>query len=112
MTIPGMGQQDPNFVTKGLQLLAALPSPDKLFTELQRLNTNIERMNMPQALIELQRLNGNFERLQLNAQDLRALATALQGMRASELQLLLGDANSTIKALYEKLWGPIPKPHK
>jgi hypothetical protein len=112
MNVHNQGQPDQNIIAKGLQMLGALPSPEKLFAELQRLNANLERMNMPQALIEIQRLNNNIERLQLNSQDLRALATALQGMNLSQLQLLLVDANSTIKALYEKLWGQVPKPRK
>lgn len=82
-----------------LENLAKLPAPEKVFFELQRLNNNMERLQP-----DLLKLNNNLEKL--NTADIRALTTVLQGMKVSEMLLALNEANSTIKKLYEKLWGP------
>jgi hypothetical protein len=105
MVNPSQTPPGQNILKQGLDLLANLPAPDKLFSELQRLNTNMERSQLDKVLVELQRLNNNFDKLQLYPQDIRALAQVLQNMKVSELLLLLSDMNTTFKKLYEKLWG-------
>ena len=62
-------------------------------------------------------MNDNLERIQpdvsrmantlgtVNAQDLRNLTSALQGVDANKMLLSLNEANATINKLYEKLWG-------
>ena len=37
--------------------------------------------------------------------DLHNLIAAIQGMKIADVILVLGQANSVIKNLYEKLWG-------
>lgn len=105
MVNPTQTPSGQNIIKQGLDMLANLPSPEKLFGELQRLNSNIERMQLDKMLAEFQRLNNNLDKLQLYPQDIRALAQVLQNMKVSELLLLLSDTNSTFKKLYEKLWG-------
>lgn len=105
MVNPSQNPPGQNILKQGLDLLSNLPSPDKLFGELQRLNGNMERMQTEKLLVELQRLNNNLDKLQLYPQDIRALSQVLQNMKVSEMLLLLSDTNSTFKKLYEKLWG-------
>lgn len=105
MTMPPSGQQPPGNLLGWLGEMAKLPSPEKVFTELQRLNTNMEKLQFDKVLAELQRLNNNLDKFQLYPSDIKSLTQAIQSMKVNELLLALGDANSTIKKLYEKLWG-------
>jgi len=95
MPHPNQGQQ-PN-VLGWLEVLGKLPSPDKVFAELQRLNNNLEKMQP-----DLTKIGKAVDGLYL--QDIRNLALTLQGMKISEMLLALNEANSTIKNLYDKLW--------
>jgi hypothetical protein len=105
MTMPPGGQQPQGNLLQFLGDLAKLPSPEKLFTELQRFNNNMEKMQPDKVLTELQRLNNNLDKLQLYPQDIRALTQAIQSIKVNELLLSLGDAIPTLKRLVEKLWG-------
>ncbi len=78
--------------------LAGLPSPDKLFAELQRLNNNLEKMQPDMAKIA-KSVDG------LYLQDIRNLTMTLQGMKISEMLLSLNQANSNISTLCNHLWG-------
>ncbi len=105
MTMPPGGQQPPSNLLTFLGEMAKLPSPEKVMTELTRLNNNMEKMQLDKVLVELQRLNNNLDKLQLYPQDIRALTQAMQGIKVNELLLALGEATPTLKKLVEKLWG-------
>jgi hypothetical protein len=81
-----------------LKGLANLPAPEKVYYELQRFNNNMERIQP-----DLAKLAKSLEGV--NPGDIRNLALALQGMKVSEMLLVMNDTNSTISKLYEKLWG-------
>jgi hypothetical protein len=78
--------------------LGRLPAPEKVFQEIQRLNNNLERL--APDLDKLSRvLDG------INGSDLRQLSIQMGNLRINEMLLALGDTNSTIKNLYDRLWG-------
>jgi uncharacterized protein VirK/YbjX len=81
-----------------LQTLAKLPSPDKVFAELQRLNNNLERIQLDKVLAELQRLNGTIAAVQ-------SLPQTVQSLRVPELLRALNETNDTLKKFYDKIWG-------
>lgn len=95
MTMPHQNQ--PN-VLGWLEVLGKLPSPDKVFAELQRLNNNLEKMQPDLTKIG-KAVDGPY------LQDVRNLTLTLQGIKISEMLLALNEANSTIKNLYDRLWG-------
>jgi len=88
----------PNQKFGWMDVISKLPSPDKVFTELQRLNNNLERMQP-----DLNKLAKAVDGLYV--QDIRNLTLVLQSMRIPEMLLTLNQVSSTIKALYEQLWG-------
>jgi hypothetical protein len=95
------GQEGQNALKAGMELLSSLsklPAPDKVYYELQRLNNNLEKVQPD--LTKLARSLDN-----INPSDLRALTTALQGLKPGEMMLVITEANSTMKALYERIWG-------
>lgn len=98
MTMP---QDKGNAWQAGMELLkhfANLPAPEKVYFELQRFNNNMERIQP-----DLTKLTKSLEGVQPG--DIGRLAMALQGMKVSEVLLVMNDTNSTITKLYEKLWG-------
>lgn len=97
MVMPGSGGGPQPNVLGWLEVLGKLPSPDKVFAELQRLNNNLERMQP-----DLTKIGKAVDGLYL--QDIRHLTQVLQGMKISEMLLALNEANSTIKNLYDRLW--------
>ncbi len=94
------GKEGQSAVQAGIELLgnlSKLPAPDKVFFELQRFNNNMEKIQ-PDLTRMAKALEG------LNSADIRSLALTLQGMKVSEMLLVMNDLNSTIKSLYDKLW--------
>ena len=81
-----------------LALLGKLPSPETLYKEIKRMNDNLERIQP-----DISRIANTLGTV--NAQDLRNLTSALQGVDANKMLLSLNEANATINKLYEKLWG-------
>lgn len=77
--------------------LARLPSPEKLFTELQRLNNNLEKMQP-----DMDKIAKAVDGLYLN--DIRLLTQTLQGMKINEMLLALSQTNTNINRLTEHLW--------
>lgn len=98
MSMPHDGKGTIEAVMALMATFGKMPAPDKVYYELQRFNNNMERMQP-----DMTKLAKALEGIQ--PQDIRALTTTLQGMNISQMLLTLNDANSTIKALYEKLWG-------
>ncbi len=81
-----------------VKMLANLPAPEKVYVEIKRFNDNMERIQ-PDLSKMAKILEG------VHPADIRNLTTTLQGMKVSEMLLVLNDANSTIKQLYDRLWG-------
>lgn len=98
MTMPHDGKSTVEAAMALMGAFGKMPAPDKVYYELQRFNNNVERMQP-----DITKLAKALEGIQ--PQDIRALSTTLQGMNISQMLLALNDANATIKALYDKLWG-------
>ncbi|KKM83053.1 hypothetical protein LCGC14_1313300 [marine sediment metagenome] len=92
---PGPGQ--PGF-GQVLDLLRNLPSPDKLYIELLRLNNNMEAL-APDLHKLAQATEGPM------GADIRALAAALKGLDVGDLKRLLNEFNQLGGQIYERLWG-------
>lgn len=98
-----MTQQKGNFMESAMMIfggLANLPAPEKVFAELQRLNNNMERLQP-----DLHKLATSLEGF--NASDLRTLGAQIQGLRVQEMLTSMTEFNSTMKAIYGKLWGKV-----
>jgi len=78
--------------------MMGLPSPEKVLTELQRLNNNIE-MIQP----DIHRLAKSLEGI--SGDDIRNLSAALGNIKAADLMRLLNEFNTLSGQIYEKLWG-------
>jgi len=81
-----------------LELLKNLPAPDKLYTELLRLNNNMEAM-APDLHKLAQASDGPM------GADLRALTTALNGARIGDMLRELDEFNRLGGQIYKRLWG-------
>ena len=82
MVMPKSGQQgqpsEPNNLGGMVQQLMGLPSPDKVLAELQRLNTNMERLTP----------------------DIHKLSSSLDGLQSSDLRNL----TVILQQIYSRIW--------
>jgi len=83
-----------------LELLRNLPSPEKLYTELLRLNNNMEAM-APDLHKLAQATDGPM------GADLRALTAALNGAKLGDMLRMLNEFNRLGSQIYERLWGKL-----
>ena len=98
MSMPNTGKQAIEAASALFSTLGKLPAPEKVLFEIQRLNNNMERI-MPDLSKMTHALEG------VTGQDIRSLSMAIQGIKVSEVLLVMNDVNSTINKLYERLWG-------
>lgn len=83
-----------------LEKMLGWPSPEKILAELQRLNTNLEALQP-----NIHRLSTLAERMS----EVQNLSAALNRIDVGNIARLINEANFTIKAFYEKLWGKLSK---
>jgi len=89
---PGVGP-----MAEYLGKIMGLPSPEKVIVELQRLNTNIEKIQ-PDIHSLSESLKG------IKADDLRNLSGALGGIKVGDIIRLLNEFNTLGNQVYKKLW--------
>lgn len=79
--LPGQGPLSELF-----EKATGMPSPDKLLAEIQRLNSNMEKM----------------------APDLNKIATSIEGLSAQDIRGLtqvLAKVTEAIQQIYKRIWG-------
>jgi len=79
-------------------MFSNLPSPEKLYAELLRLNNNIEQM-APDLHKLAEATQGPM------GEDIRALAAALNGAKRGDMMRMLEEFNRVGAQFYERLWG-------
>lgn len=75
-----------------------MPSPEKLYGELLRLNNNMERL-APDLHTLAEATKGPM------GTDIRALAAALNGAKIGDMMRMLEEFNRLGSQMYERLWG-------
>lgn len=83
---------------KLFEQMTGWPSPDKVMSELQRLNNNME-MIQP----DLHRLAASLDGL--HADEIRNLTAALNRINVGDILRTLNLTNQLMSDLYTKLWG-------
>ena len=85
------GFPGPGALSEAFEKATGMPSPDKLLAELQRLNSNIEKL--APDLHKLATSTDGF-----SAQDIKGLTQVLQQAKLSEVKNLL-------QQIYNRVWG-------
>ena len=76
----------PGALSEAFEKATGMPSPDKLLAEIQRLNSNMEKM----------------------APDLNKIATSIEGLSAQDIRGLtqvLAKVAEAIQQIYKRIWG-------
>ncbi len=87
--MPGLPGQGP--LSELFEKATGMPSPDKLLAEIQRLNSNMEKMAP-----DLHKIATSIDGL--SAQDIRGLTQVLQHAKIAE-------ATSLLQKIYNRIWG-------
>lgn len=96
VTPPGPGQTPS--MAKMLEEMTGLPSPDKIYAELQRLNYNMETIQP-----DLHKLAAALD--SIKGDDIRNLSAALNRVNAGDAMRTLNEFNRLGNQFYERLWG-------
>lgn len=94
----GKDQENMGGMLSFISKIANMPSPEIAFKELKRTNDILERLQP-----DLSKLANTMNNMDLR--DIRNLTSAMQNIDVAKMLLALNEANSTIKLLYNKLWG-------
>jgi len=85
------GFPPPGVLAEAFEKATGMPSPDKLLAEIQRLNSNMEKM-APDLHVLATSIEG------FSAQDIKGLTQVLQQAKLSEVKNLL-------QQIYNRIWG-------
>lgn len=98
MNMPNSQPGGESQILKLLQSLGGLPDPGKIFSELQRLNYNIEQIQ-PQLTL----LANSLERIDRN--DIQNLTAAINKVNLGDIMRVLNEFTALFTQIYQKLWG-------
>ena len=93
---PGPGQAPG--MAKMFEEMTGLPSPDKIYAELQRLNYNMETIQP-----DLHKLAAALD--SIKGDDIRNLSAALNKVNVGDAIRILNEFNRLGTQIYERLWG-------